>query len=199
MRRLLKFLIWSVSLYVALCTAVAFFLANVTVHPYRRPLPPAVAAEMQNMAANLNAHLTDVAIEATDHAQLRAWFIQPQRKNGEAVILLHGLGDNRLGMVGYAEILLAHGYAVLMPEARAHGDSGGTLATYGILERDDIRRWFEWISSTRHPSCIFGLGESMGAAQLLESLAAEPKFCAVVAESPFSTSRDRIRSHGPTL
>ena len=154
MRRLLKFLIWSVSLYVALCTAVAFFLANVTVHPYRRPLPPAVAAEMQNMAANLNAQLTDVAIEATDHALLRAWFILPQRGNGEAVILLHGLGDNRLGMVGYAQILLAHGYAVLMPDARAQGESGGNLATYGLLERDDIRRWFDWIESKHRSRCI---------------------------------------------
>ena len=35
------------------------------------------------------------------------------------------------------------------------------------------------------PACVFGLGESMGAALLLQSLRAEPRFCAVVAESPF--------------
>ena len=38
-------------------------------------------------------------------------------------------------MVGYAELLLAHGFTVLLPDARAHGASGGSLATYGLLER----------------------------------------------------------------
>jgi pimeloyl-ACP methyl ester carboxylesterase len=77
-----------------------------------------------------------------------------------------------------------------MPDARAHGISGGLYPTYGLLERDDIRRWFEWIEHEHHPQCIFGLGESMGAAQLLQSLAAEPNFCAVTAESSFSSFRE---------
>lgn len=68
------------------------------------------------------------------------------------VILLHGLSDNRLGMIGYAELLLAHGFAVLMPDARAHGASGGDLATYGLLESDDIHEWFDWLDlrNSRH-------------------------------------------------
>ena len=40
---------------------------------------------------------------------------------GNAAVLLHGLADNRLGMIGYAKLLLAHGYSVLLPDARAHG------------------------------------------------------------------------------
>lgn len=50
------------------------------------------------------------------------------------MILLHGLSDNRLGMIGYAELLLSHGFSVVMPDARAHGTSGSQLATYGLLE-----------------------------------------------------------------
>lgn len=190
MRRALRSLIWAVSIYVLLCTAVAFFLADVTVHPYRRPLTAGSKTNVQHAAADLGAQLTDVAIETQSHLSLRAWLIRPQHGNGGAVILFHGLGDNRLGMIGYAQLLLAQGYAVLMPDARAHGDSGGDLATYGILERDDIRRWFEWLDQTTHPTCIYGLGESMGAAQLLQSLGVESHFCAVVAESSFSTFRE---------
>src|SRR5258708_25905611 len=37
---------------------------------------------------------------------------------------------------------------------------------------------------------MFGLGESMGAAQLLQSLPTETRFCAVVAESPFASFRE---------
>lgn len=190
MRRWLRLLIWAVSIYLLLGTAVAFFLAFVTVHPNRRPMLAEENAEIRNAAAHLNAKLAAVEIEAQDHASLRGWLIQPRRGDGNAVILLHGLGDNRLGMTGYAELLLSHSYTVLMPDARAHGESGGDLATYGIIERDDIRRWFEWLDQTTHSTCIYGLGESMGAAQLLQSLAVEPHFCAVAAESSFSSFRE---------
>jgi dipeptidyl aminopeptidase/acylaminoacyl peptidase len=133
--------------------------------------------------------LTDVAITAGDGASLSAWSIRPRRSNGKAVILLHGLGDNRMGMIGYAELLLNHGFSVLMPDARAHGASEGQLATYGLLESDDIHRWFDWLEGNQHPTCVFGFAESMGAAQLLQSLQVERRFCAVAAESPFSSFR----------
>src|SRR5256885_1230616 len=190
MRRSLRLLLWAISMYLLVCAGAAFFLADVTVHPNRRPLTSDERSEVISTAANLNAQLTDVDTDSEDHASLRAWLLRPQRGNGSIVILLHGLGDNRLGTIGYAQLLLAHGYSVLMPDARAHGESGGDLATFGIVERDDVRRWFEWLEQTSHPGCIYGLGESMGAAQLLQSLSVEPHFCAVIAESSFSTFRE---------
>lgn len=105
-------------------------------------------------------------------------------------MLLHGLGDNRLGTIGYAEMLLSHGFSVLMPDARAHGASGGQVATYGLLEAEDIHLWFVWLQQNQRPACIFGFAESMGAAQLLQSLQTEPGFCAVAVESPFSSFRE---------
>ena len=130
-----------------------------------------------------------VEITAEDGAILRAWFMRPPETNGGAVILLHGVSDNRMGVYGYGKWLVQHHYAVLLPDARAHGNSGG-LATYGLKEADDIHRWVDWIETAEHPHCMFGLGESMGAAQLLQSLPKEPRFCAVVAESPFATFRE---------
>jgi dienelactone hydrolase len=47
-----------------------------------------------------------------------------------------------------------------------------------------------YLRASEHPRCVFGLGESMGAAQLLQSLSTENGFCAVVAESPFATFRE---------
>jgi pimeloyl-ACP methyl ester carboxylesterase len=105
-------------------------------------------------------------------------------------ILLHGLSDNRMGMIGYAELLLSHGYGVLMPDSRAHGQSGGTVATYGLLEKDAIEQWVVWVHARQHPRCVYGFGESMGAAQLLQTLELHPGLCAVAAESPFSNFRE---------
>lgn len=190
MRRLYRLTISLLTVYTAICIAAAIFLANSTVSPYHRALPAVAEDNMIKIAAGLHSQLADVQISVFDNAPLRAWFIEPQQANGDTVILLHGLGDTRLGMQGYAEMLLSHGYSVLMPDARAHGISGGDHPTYGLLERDDIRRWFEWIETEQHPGCIYGFGESMGAAQLLQSLDSEPNFCAVVAESSFSTFRE---------
>jgi hypothetical protein len=71
------------------------------------------------------AKLADAAISARDGATLRAWIMQPRNSNGNAVILLHGLSDNRLGMMDYADMFLGDGFNILMPDARAHGASGG--------------------------------------------------------------------------
>ena len=190
MRRRLRPLIWLFAVYVLGSAAAALFLAHATLHPYHRPLPPSAESNIAQIAAGLHSQLEDVQISTFDNAVLRAWYIHPQHGNREAVILLHGLGDNRLGTQGYAEMFLSHGNSVLMPDARAHGLSGGLYSTYGLLERNDLRRWLGWIEREHHPECIFGFGESMGAAQLLQALDSEPKFCAVAAESSFSTFRE---------
>ena len=138
----------------------------------------------------IGAEIQDVSITTPDNVVLSAWIVQPRQSNGEAVLLLHGLADNRIGMTGYARLLLAHGFAVLLPDSRAHGRSGGALATYGLLERNDVHQWFDWLAAREHPRCIFGFGESMGAAQLLQSLNSGTHFCAVAVESPFSNFRE---------
>lgn len=158
-------------------------------HPGRRLISDAEKQEVI-AAAGEGAELSDVSMPASDGAILRAWEIRPAQSNGDAIILLHGVGDNRLGVSGYGAWLVRNHYTVLLPDARAHGYSGGDLATYGLKESDDIHRWVNWIKSSVHPDCVFGFGESMGAAQILESLDKETRYCAVIAESPFATFRE---------
>jgi uncharacterized protein len=191
MRRFIRrFLIVTVLSYTALCCLAAVFLANITLHPGRRTLASADEAQAREMSGRHDAQIENAAVTARDGAFLQAWLIRPHRGNGDAAILLHGLSDNRIGMIGYAELLVNHGFTVLLPDARAHGSSGGTIATYGLLESDDISRWYKWLDFHEHPNCIFGFGESMSAAQLLAALSTEPDFCAVAAESSFSTFRE---------
>jgi cephalosporin-C deacetylase-like acetyl esterase len=121
MRRTLRIGILLFAVYAVVSIVAGIFLAYSTLHPYHRPLPPSAESNMSQIAAGLRSQMTDVQIPAFDDAPLRAWYIQPRSDNGNAVILLHGLGDNRLGMRGYAEMFLNHGYSVLMPDARAHG------------------------------------------------------------------------------
>jgi uncharacterized protein len=177
----------ALTLYLTFCTIAGIYLADATLHPPRRPL---TQEEVSAVRHSLAADLSDVSITTPDNVILRAWIIHPHHPNGNSVLLLHGLGDNRIGMTGYAQLLLAHGFTVLLPDARAHGESGGPLATYGLLERNDIHQWFDFLNAQNHPHCIFALGESMGAAQLLQSLDTRPSFCAVAAESSFANFRE---------
>jgi dipeptidyl aminopeptidase/acylaminoacyl peptidase len=176
--------------FLGLSFIAGVYLVQLTLHPTRRVLSADGETQAQEMAQRHGGELADVAIRVRDGATLRAWTIRPKNSNGSAVLLLHGLSDNRLGMSSYAELLLSDGFSVLMPDARAHGASGGQLATFGLLESDDIHRWLDWLEQNQHPACIFGFAESMGAAQLLQSLPSEPRFCAVAGESPFSSFRE---------
>jgi alpha-beta hydrolase superfamily lysophospholipase len=142
------------------------------------------------ISTTLGAKLEPVEIAASDGIPLRAWTVIPAKGNGNTVLLLHGVTDNRLGMAGYAQFFVRNGYTVLMPDSRAHGVSGGKIATYGLRESNDIHLWVDWIEEHQHPGCIFGMGESMGAALLLESLRGESRFCAVIAESSFANARE---------
>ena len=184
-RLLLAFLI-----YLAACAVAGIYVADGTLHPGRRPLTNEEAAAVRGSIQAVAADLSDVSITTPDGVPLSAWLIKPQRASRNAVILLHGLGDNRLGMTGYARFLFEHGFSVLLPDARGHGVSGGSLVTYGLLERNDIHQWVTLLQMQVHPQCIFGLGESMGAAELLQSLAPNPDFCAIAAESPFANFRE---------
>jgi dipeptidyl aminopeptidase/acylaminoacyl peptidase len=142
-----------------------------------------------------------VEIMAQDGAHLRAWVFAPKISNGNCVLLLHGVADSRASQIGLARLLLENHYAVLVPDSRGHGESGGSIVTYGVLEADDIHRWVDWIEATGHPRNVFGVGASLGAGILLQSLAVEHRFRAVVAESPFANlkhvSVDRVAQRLP--
>jgi pimeloyl-ACP methyl ester carboxylesterase len=77
-----------------------------------------------------------------------------------------------------------------MMDARAHGESGGAMATYGWLERDETRAIVDALEVSEHPAHLFGLGESMGAGIALQSAGVEPRIEAVVAEAPFASLRE---------
>jgi uncharacterized protein len=188
--RKVRWLILFVGVYTAVCVVGGIYLADGTLHPGRRELTDDDVAGARDAIRAMHAELSEVSIRAGDGVVLRGWRLRPAQGNGDAALVLHGLGDNRLGSAGYAPLLLAHGFAVLMPDARGHGASGGELVTYGLMERNDIRRWVEFLSADTGAHCVYGMGESMGAAELLESLAAGARFCAVVAESGFASFRE---------
>lgn len=192
--RLLQFLAVAAKLYAVLAVAGGIVMAEPALHPQRRSLVEAPRAEA-SLIEEFHVPVQNVSISAADGATLRGWFVAPAQPGGSAVILLHGVADNREGVIGYAALFLRHRYAVLLPDSRAHGDSGGAIATYGILERNDVKRWAAWLRP-RAPRCEYLFGESMGAAIAIESEAVASGLCAVAAGASFANfdaiANDRI-------
>jgi len=129
-------------------------------------------------------------VRAPDGVLLHGWKVRPARPNGAWVLLFHGVADNRMGVLEPALILLRAGYGVTMMDARAHGESDGSIGTYGWLERNDTRAIVDALVASEHPTHIYALGESMGAGIALQSAAADSRMEAVVAESSFASLRE---------
>lgn len=189
MRKLFRLLLILCAVYLLFSVVAGVIVGEGSLKLRRRPL-----THRQEAAAlvrdRYHAELQEVSVVATDTITLKGWYVHPEHFNGNVVVVLHGITDNREGMAGFAKLFLDHDYAVLLPDARAHGESGGDLATYGVKESDDIHRWVSWIYGHDSPQCVYGLGESYGAALLLQALPDEPRFCAAVVESAFSTARE---------
>jgi hypothetical protein len=168
-------------------TAVlAAVLAEGSVHPLLKRRATDTAALAYSIAHAANATARKVTITTKDGVTLDAWWLSPPKPNGRAVIVCHGVADSAFGALGYALLFLNHRYSVLIPESRGHGQSLG-FVTYGVLESDDIVQWLSWIKSNSGVTDVFGFGESLGGAILIQSLARGASFRAVVAECPYSS------------
>lgn len=77
---------------------------------------------------------------ATCDYRLDANYI-PAKKSRKTVIVLHGFGNNKNTMGPYAAMFHELGYNVLLPDARAHGQSQGKYIGYGWPEKYDVRKW----------------------------------------------------------
>jgi predicted alpha/beta-fold hydrolase len=175
MRRLVTVGLGFLALAAAALFGAGSFAAENAMHPPRQKIA-LVCPCFSHMSCR------SVAIDARDGVPLRAWYYTSDSPNGKAVILLHGLGGSRQDMVSLGNLFLRQGYAVLEPDLRGHGESGG-LSTYGVLEADDVRQWVDWLTKTSGSSRIYGFGSSLGAAALLRSLETGARFRAVAAES----------------
>ncbi len=151
MRRRLIRIALILLLFPPLLAAVGGWLAGPAfLHPLRRELTPDLIREADASFAVTGGTREDFDVRAPDGALLRGWKVRPKNPNGSWVLAFHGVADNRVGVIGQSEFLLRAGYSVVMMDARAHGASGGPIATYGWLERNDTGSIIDALLSSEH-------------------------------------------------
>jgi fermentation-respiration switch protein FrsA (DUF1100 family) len=152
---------------------------------------PAQGAVCCTTPADLGHEFENVSIATGSGLTLSGWYIPSQ--NGAAVILLHGYGDNRGGMVQRAGILADHGYGVLLYDQRASGESEGDWRTFGWADVEDALAALALLEQRAdvNPERIGILGFSQGGMIALQTAAKTDQLKAVVAEEPgFATLQD---------
>lgn len=176
----------------ALLPVAAGFIGNAIgpgiLHPAN--LNPERLQEAERIFKRTGLRKTDFIVRADDGVELRGWKIVPPSPKRDWVLLIHGVSDNRTGDLGHAEFLLRHRYSVVMMDSRAHGESGGQMATYGWRERYDTVAISNALYASENVRHWYALGVSMGAAIALQSAAVEPRIAAVAAEDPFANLRE---------
>jgi dipeptidyl aminopeptidase/acylaminoacyl peptidase len=166
-------------------TIVAVLATENAFHIRSRPRPAKEVSDA--LARQTGATCSGAQVRTADGVILDAWLFLPPKPNGSGVILLHGVGDTRRGMYEHARFLLHNGFTVLTPDVRGHGSSGGDITTYGIREAHDVRNWADWLLRNHFIDSLYGLGQSMGAAILIQAARSEPRLRAIVADCSFAS------------
>jgi uncharacterized protein len=158
-------------------------------HKWRSPIGPPPDAAYR-----------EVAFEASDGLDLKGWY-RPS-ENGANVLVVHGGSSDRDGSVAHAEMLAAHGYGVLLYDARGRGESEGSENNYGWDWAKDVDGALAFLKAQDgvDPERIGALGLSTGADVLIEFAGERDDFAALVSDGAAAGSfADGQRLQGTNL
>ncbi len=163
------------------------------------PVPREIGAPPPDLGAR------SVTFHGASGSTIHGWFAAGV-PGGGAVLLLHGVRGDRRDMLARARFLHRLGYAVLLLDFQAHGESAGRQITFGHLESHDVTAGLIFLRETAPGERIGVIGVSLGAAAFVLAEPRPPPD-AVVLESMYPTLelavKDRLRLHlgplGPVL
>jgi alpha-beta hydrolase superfamily lysophospholipase len=167
------------------CTLLALGLSWMVGKQLVAPYPSEIGSGPIDLGA------TSVSIPSESGSLLAGWHLRAKSERG-VLVLLHGKGGSRRGMLNRARVFLDAGYSILMIDFRAHGESPGRQVTLGYLEQHDARAAVEF-ARKEHPGEPIGvLGVSLGGAAAL--LASPLNIDALVLEAVFPDIRSAVHN-----
>ena len=124
----------------------------------------------------------DVTFRTGDGVRLAGWYVPST--SSAAIVVAPGAGSTRTATLGQADVLVRHGYAVLLVDPRGQGRSGGRAMDAGWYGDRDLTAAVTFLQRQPgiDPSRIGVLGLSMGGEEAIGAARADPAIRVVVAE-----------------
>lgn len=124
--------------------------------------------------------------------RLAAWYFSNPRHSGCGVVEIHGFEGNRAQILVAAPLFWDRGCDLLLYDLRSHGESSGSLLTYGVLDKQDALVAIDWLAGQMQlpHGRIALVGWSYGAAVSLQAAKARQDLAFVVADASFASLRD---------
>jgi pimeloyl-ACP methyl ester carboxylesterase len=135
-------------------------------------------------------------LTTADGTRIAGWYVPAARSigpRGPTVVLAHGSGSNKSGMLAFAEPL-HRDFNLVLFDFRNHGQSSGAQTTAGVLEQDDLRAVIDWLVIAKRPSAIAVLGVSMGAAAAVNEADSDPRVIALILDSTHATLANALQA-----
>lgn len=117
-------------------------------------------------------------------------FIKDNKVDNNTVILIHGLGGDRVCMEPIAKMYLDNGWNVITYDQRASGESKNEWVTFGYFEKYDVEAIVDYIRELTTDKKIVIHGQSMGAvtAGLYAATEHANEYAdAIIMDSPFDS------------
>jgi uncharacterized protein len=129
-------------------------------------------------------------------ALIRAWRFDPEQPPRGTILLLHGIRDSKLALVGSARAHVLRGYRAVAWDSRGHGESTGRFLTYGVEEALDMRALADHLErrGLLVPP-LYVVGTSYGAATAVQYAALDPRVERLVAIAPFASLREVVPAY----
>lgn len=135
----------------------------------------------------------DVWITADDGLRLHGTFF-PNKGSKHIVLCFHGYtSEGMKDYIALSDYYLKRGFAMLLADERAHGQSEGAYIGFGCLDRKDALRWLDFMIQTCGKDIeIIMHGISMGGATVLmaSGLPLPPQVKGIVSDCGFTSPKE---------
>lgn len=154
-----------------------------------RLLHPSCAPSSEDLAG-----FESITLQTRDKLHLKGWWLPP--KNGNAILLLGGLGANRDTMLPDADLLMRHGYGIVTLDYR---HCAGSITTLGYREIYELEAMLNFSKKQPGVEKIGVLGFSVGGATALRGAARFPEIEVVIAEGNYANLYDEFTAVPTTI
>lgn len=161
-------------------------------------IPPLVMGDLTARPTKMNFYEPEqfgveafrITLQTEDGLSLAAWTVMPESPKA-TVILLSGIHNPSVtGFFGYAKMLRDNGYASLLIEMRAHGESEGDEIQFGMSEYLDVKAGVQYLSNQFGDLPVIVWGTSMGGATAINAMGEIPELDGLISASAYSSLPD---------